>query len=94
MTFTLSKADKELLVAIITMDTDNFGELVKTAGLDPARDFRHADLRDSDFTETDLRGFDFTGSDLRGSTGNGAVWDETTILTDANISGSIFEAMQ
>jgi phosphatidylethanolamine/phosphatidyl-N-methylethanolamine N-methyltransferase len=44
-----------------------FRDLVKTAGLDPAKDFKGASLRNQDFRDNDLRGFDFSGADLTGS---------------------------
>jgi len=42
-----------------------FAELVEIAALDPAQDFRGADLAGVDFGEVDLRAFDFEGADLR-----------------------------
>ena len=43
--------------------------MVKAAGLDPARDFRGADLRGVDFTGAQLGRYDFSGADLRGAVG-------------------------
>jgi hypothetical protein len=45
----------------------DFATLVALAGLDPSRDFRHANLRGVDFGAADLAGFDFTGADLTGA---------------------------
>jgi DNA-binding NtrC family response regulator len=50
----------------------SFAALVKAAGLDPARDFVGACLRDLDFRGEDLRGFDFSGADLTGADFRGA----------------------
>jgi len=54
---------------ILLADTDDFAELAKISGMDPATDYRHADLKECDFTGSDLSGFDFTGADLRGCVG-------------------------
>lgn len=50
-----------------------FNDLVKVAGLDPARDFRFADLTGCDFRGCNLRGFDFTGARLHGARFDGAL---------------------
>jgi hypothetical protein len=68
----------------------NFGQLLKLAGINPKTDLRHADLSHVDFSDSDLRGFDFTGCDLRGSIGVNVEWDDTTRLTDADVSDSLF----
>jgi RNA polymerase sigma-70 factor (ECF subfamily) len=44
----------------------SFRILAEIAGLDPAKDFVGASLRDMDFRYDDLRGFDFSGADLAG----------------------------
>ncbi|MHA6643714.1 pentapeptide repeat-containing protein [Mesorhizobium sp. A623] len=69
-----------------------FQQLVKLAGLDPARDFQNADLRNIDLTDSDLRGFNFSGADLRGAIGIRVQWDDTTIFDNAELSVSIFAA--
>lgn len=79
------------ILAVLTEDTDNFGALVASAGLDPRQDFRFKNLDGVDFSHTDLRSFDFTGSSLKGATGVNAIWDETTVLVDAEYEGSIFD---
>ena len=61
--------------------SDEFGDLVRIAGLDPKVDFRHADLSRLDFGCSNLSQFDFTGADLRfanfeRSTVHGAIFDE------------------
>lgn len=67
-----------------------FMEIKDALDLDPARDFRFADLRDVDFSNADLRGFDFTGADLRGGHGTDVTFDESTIFADADLQGSCF----
>lgn len=91
MTITISSEVEAQLLAILEADTSNFVELGRIAGLDPSKDYRFANLERSDFSDCDIRSFDFTGADLTNSTGTNVVWDETTILTDADITGSIFE---
>lgn len=70
--------------------TISFAELVDELGLDPARDFRFADLRGVDLSLADLSGYDFSGADLRGAYGVGAKLDGV-IIDDANVDGSLFE---
>ncbi|MBL6426702.1 MAG: pentapeptide repeat-containing protein [Maritimibacter sp.] len=56
------------------------------SGLDPAKDFRHTNLRGLNFCGADLRGYDFTGADLRDTAVSlSTLIDETTILQDADI---------
>ncbi len=62
--------DRTLLRGVRTIlraRTKSFVALAKRAGLDPATDFRRADLRDVDFATDDIAGFDFSGADLRGA---------------------------
>src|SRR4051812_10777818 len=63
----LSRADLGTIVAVLDAPTDSFVTLVKLVRLDPAHDFRGADLRGVDFGTDDLTGFDFSGADLTGS---------------------------
>jgi len=91
MTIELAPDDKALMKALMDAETDNFVELGAMVGLDPSKDYRFSDLRGVDFSNCDLRDFDFTGADLTNSTGTATIWDETTILKDADIEGSIFE---
>lgn len=72
----------------------NFSLLTSTLGLDKTKDFRFSNLRNIDITDTDLRGFDFTGSDLRGAFGSSFIVDDSTILVNAQLAGSIFEAIE
>lgn len=68
------------IARVVAAETLNFNELVRLAGLDPATDFRHADLAGTSMPGADLRGFDFSFSDFR-----------NVDLTDASIAGARFE---
>src|SRR3954452_2094338 len=63
----LSRADLGTIVAVLDAPTDSFARLAELAGLDPARDFRGADLRSVDFGTDDLAAFDLSGADLTGA---------------------------
>ena len=54
-------------------DADRFDQLIKIAGLDPARDLRLEDWSGVDFSGCDLRGFDFSGARLLGCRFDGAL---------------------
>src|SRR5688572_33448384 len=60
-----SHAELSTILQILESPTDRFVMLARVAGLDPARDFRGADLRGVDFGSDNLSGFDFSGADLR-----------------------------
>jgi uncharacterized protein YjbI with pentapeptide repeats len=65
---TIKKLDDEasaILARLFEADTDNFNALVQIAGLDPARDFRFADLSGTNMTDCDLRSFDFCNAVFR-----------------------------
>lgn len=82
---------KSAVGIVLRSETTNFTKLIRDAGLNPAKHLRRSDLRDVDFSDSDLRGFDFTDCDLRGAHGIRVQWDpQTTILTDAQLDGSIF----
>ena len=77
----LDGSQEQILRTLRQADGKNFANLVKIAKLDPARDFRGADLRGVDFGTSNLRGFDFTGADLSGarldrSNTEGATFDD------------------
>src|SRR5436305_1906335 len=59
--------------------TGNFVDLVSIAGLDPAKDFRYANLCDVNFAGCDLAGFDFRGALLH-----------RAIFENARIAGAKF----
>lgn len=86
--FTDIISDKELdsIIQVASYEEHHFDMLARLAGLDPAQDFQHSNLRMVDFRGADLRGFNFTGSDLRFSTKDGrTIIDETTVFDDAEI---------
>jgi hypothetical protein len=86
----LTVSDREKARSVVAAPDDNFIKLVDALGLDRRRDLRHVDLSGVDFSDCDLRGCDFTGSDLRGAMGSNVVWDETTVLSGANVDRSLF----
>jgi len=86
----LTADDIVRLEAVEEAEDDNFIQLIEMMGLDRGIDLRHRDFSGVDFSECDLRGCDFTGSDLRGTTGRNVIWDETTILTSADLDSSMF----
>ncbi|MBS7740298.1 MULTISPECIES: pentapeptide repeat-containing protein [unclassified Chelatococcus] len=86
----LTAEDISRMEAVDVADTDNFIQLIEILNLDRGVDLRHRDFSGVDFSDCDLRGCDFTGSDLRGSSGRNVVWDETTILTSAEVDRSMF----
>ncbi|MQY50077.1 hypothetical protein GAO09_29020 [Rhizobiales bacterium RZME27] len=92
-TFELSEGYREKVSSIASVETTNFSELVKLSELSKSEDFRGANLSEVDFSNSDLRGFDFTGADLSRTRGTGFKIDQTTILTNANVSASVL-AMQ
>jgi uncharacterized protein YjbI with pentapeptide repeats len=55
------------IAAVATAETDSFVALARLAGLNPARAFRGANLRDVNFGTDDIAGFDFTGANLEGA---------------------------
>lgn len=58
----------DAIARVLESTTANFVELTKVAGLDPASDFRGANLSDIDFSGSNLAGFDFTGASFIGAT--------------------------
>ena len=72
---------------VLRAGTDDFAELARIGGLDPAASFRFADLRHVKFKTDNLAGFDFSGADLRGTDIaecdlTGATWSVETIWPD------------
>jgi RNA polymerase sigma-70 factor (ECF subfamily) len=79
--------------AVIDSPSIQFGDLVKVAELDPARDLRFGDWRGFDFSDADLRHHDFTGADLTGARFDrtqiaGAKFDRATFSRSA-LSGAV-----
>jgi len=68
------------IARLLAAETADFNALVKVAELDPATDFRHADLAGTSMAGADLRGFDFSFSDFR-----------NVDVTGASIAGARFE---
>jgi DNA-binding CsgD family transcriptional regulator len=64
---------------VLEASTHNFVELTKIAGLDPAKDFRYANLSKINFSGCSLAGFDFRGASFEGAT-----------FVDAKIAGAKF----
>lgn len=87
MSLSISAEHLEYLQRIVESSDVTFSRLSLLAGLNRAKDFRHANLRDVDFRGSDLRGFDFTGSDFTGAIKNSSTLiDESTIFTDARLA--------
>ena len=63
----------ERIVAVRAVRTNDFADLMKASGLDPARHFRFANWRGADFGDANLRGVDFTGALLEGAQFEGAL---------------------
>lgn len=87
---TLPADDVERLRKALAAKRPSFTKLVKTLGLDPARDFRKADLRKVDFGSADLSRFDFTGADLRGAN-LAKARTRGAVVTDANVDAGAFQ---
>ncbi|MBB3612091.1 pentapeptide repeat-containing protein [Rhizobium sp. BK602] len=85
----ISDEGKERLSTIAAFEGTNFTKLVELSLLSKTSDFIEADLSHVDFSNSDLRGFNFTGANLAGCYGINVRLDETTVLTDANVAGSI-----
>ena len=78
----LTERELEIIRALRSGGNLTFSELAKVAGLDPATDFRRADLSDVDFQGSDLSGFDFTGALLKGARFEGARIASSTIFDE------------
>lgn len=86
----LNPEDIEAAFESVAATSGEFSEACASLRLDPVRDFRFSDLRDSDFSMADLRGFDFRGADLRGSYGTNVNFDSSTNFKGADLQGSCF----
>jgi hypothetical protein len=69
---------RNAITRVLNAETDNFVELTKLAGLDPERDFQHANISGVDFSGLDLSGFNFTGARMIGCKFDGASTNNTT----------------
>lgn len=72
-------------------DTSNFSALLKLTDINPAHELRYSDLSQVNFSDVDFSGFDFTGADLRGAYGVEVKNLNSAIITDADVSASLFE---
>lgn len=74
---------------VLLLETDDFEELARFAGLNPGRDFREVCLEGIDLSGCDLSAFDFFGSDLRKANLSNATVHKaaisSAILTGANL---------
>src|SRR5271169_1817028 len=77
----LTEEQRLIARAILSCESESFVVLAEVAELDPASDFREADLRGVSFGQVNLRGYDFSGADLRGAD-----------LSEAEIEGAIFDS--
>ena len=84
----ISDKTQKKIVEVYESNTEVFSDLTRVAGLNPAFDFTFADLRDVDFSYSDLRGYNFFKADLSNTNWNKAIYDGTTIVEKANISGA------
>ena len=83
----------DAIARVLTAATSNFVELTKMAGLDPAKDFRHANLEDIDFSGCNLSGFDFSGSSFEGATFVNARISGATFSTSAQLNVQLRSAI-
>lgn len=63
--------------SLAAADAQTFTALAAVAGLNPRRDFRHADLSGVDLRNEDLRDYDFTNASFRGARILGAQFNDT-----------------
>lgn len=84
--------------SVLSQETDDFEELARAAGLDPAVDFRRVCLKGIDLAGCDLRAFDFFESDLRGANlSNATICHnalQRAVTTGANLAGLIMLSIE
>jgi two-component system cell cycle sensor histidine kinase/response regulator CckA len=85
----LQDGDRTKIHAVFQSESACFSELVSASGLNPAADFRFADLSSVSFAGSDIRGYDFTGANLSNTQWKGAIWNNTTIVDGARLDGAI-----
>jgi hypothetical protein len=85
----VSREVLERITEFTTFESENFVDQARFFGMNPAEDFRGADLTDVDFSDCDLSPFDFSGADLRGATGINVVG--SPVLVGAETKDSLFE---
>jgi hypothetical protein len=82
----MTRTHAERVHAVLNSRSTSFLELAELAGLNPAKSFRHANLRNLDLSGLDLTGFDFTGADMTGVKLDGAKTIDA-IFTDTILDG-------
>ena len=79
------------MIILFSERSEEIGQLLKEAGVDPARDFRHRNFAGADFGRCDVTRWDFSGSILRNAKLAGvknihlAVFDTETDLAGAEL---------
>lgn len=66
-TIAISEEAGRKLEELLNADTDDMVELLRMAGLDPAKDLTYGNFEDVDWGDHDLDGYNFEGADLSGS---------------------------
>lgn len=105
----LTDKQNSIVLEILNSNDVTFSDLVKIAELDPASDFRHANLQNVDFGTAKLSGYDFTGADFsganfrlaaigemisEGAVVEGAVWPEgTERVSDDTLAEQLVETL-
>ena len=79
------------MIILFSERSEEIGQLLKEAGVDPARDFRHRNFAGADFGTCDIARWDFSGAILRKAKLAGvknihlAVFDTETDLAGAEL---------
>lgn len=80
------------LAKVLEAETDSLYELAQIGGLDPAKDFRGADLQGFDLSGQDLHDMDLSGADLRNANLRGAILSFANIRTASLAGADLSEA--
>jgi formylglycine-generating enzyme len=78
---------KAAIISVIHSNSDRFTELAELANLNPAADFRRANLRNVDLRNDSLTDYNFTSADLTGADVRGADFRQTNGLDKAILTG-------
>lgn len=84
----LNALDQQRIAAVYNSHSACFSDLVKAARLNPLVDLRFSNLTAVDFAGSDLRGYNFAGANLSYTKWLGAIWDSTTVLAGAVLTGA------
>ena len=76
----LTREERRTIRALLRHRSDDFAVLAALTGLDPATDFRDADLRDVDFGTSDIGAFNFERANLDGADWSNARGTERTVF--------------